>query len=77
MTQKSKTNEKKENKTVNSTAQALNAEPKVAVYIPVIEGSGESQVECCLNGYTYVIRRGEHVDLPQSIALLLEKSGVI
>ena len=74
MAQKSKTNE---TKNVNSTAQALNAEPKVAVYIPVIEGSGESQVECCLNGYTYVIRRGEHVDLPQSIALLLEKSGVI
>lgn len=64
-------------KSLSSTAKELNAEPKVPVYIPLVEGSGESQVECCLNGYTYVIRRGEHVKLPESIALLLKKSGVI
>lgn len=66
-----------EKRSVESVAQALNAEPKVSVYIPLIEGSGETQIECCLNGYTYVIRRGEHVKLPESIALLLKKSGVI
>ncbi len=64
-------------KPLDKTGEALQKEKKIPVYIPNMEGSGEGQVECCINGYTFVIKRGENVKVPKSVARLLKNAGII
>ena len=59
------------------TGDALRGERKVWVTIPYAEGSGERAVECGINGYNYVIRRGTAVELPQSVCDVLRTAGIL
>lgn len=62
----------------NKTGKHLKDEDKVAVRIPTIPGEKEdTYVECCINGYNYIIKRGESVSIPASIAELLTNAGII
>jgi hypothetical protein len=51
----------------------LQAEPKVRVLVPLASGekAGVTQ-SVILNGYSLYIRKGEYVDVPQSVADVLE-----
>lgn len=56
--------------------QKLAAEDKVLVRIPAIPG-GDNAVECCINGYNYVIKRGQSVELPVAVVELLSTAGIV
>lgn len=53
--------------------EKLKAEPKVRVMIPLAPGekSGVTQ-SVILNGYSLYIRKGEYVEVPQSVAEVLD-----
>ncbi|GKH50448.1 hypothetical protein CE91St46_15590 [Eubacteriales bacterium] len=54
------------------------AEPKVRIKIqkdPLNEH--DEIVPVCLNGYLFQIKRGETVDVPQTVAGVLERAGYI
>jgi len=60
------------------TGKYLEGQEKVMVRIPTIQGEQEdTYVECCINGYNYIIKRGESVSIPASIAELLRNAGII
>lgn len=54
-------------------ANATNKE-YVTVNIPYIEGKGETQYVCD-NGKSYLIRKGEPVEVPVSVAEILEQGN--
>lgn len=58
------------------SAEKLKKEPRVKVRIPKLPGD-DQVVECCLNGYNFIIRRGETVELPEPVVLLLENAGIV
>lgn len=58
------------------TGLALKEEPKVQVLIPQISGESDT-VECCINGYNYVIKKGVSVALPKSVAAVLKNAGLV
>lgn len=53
--------------------EKLKSEPKVRVFVPLANGekAGVTQ-SVILNGYSLYIRKGEYVDVPQSVADVLE-----
>lgn len=60
------------------TGKYLSDEEKVLIRIPSVPGAQDDMyVECCINGYNYIIKRGESVSVPNSIAQLLHNAGVI
>ena len=59
-------------------AKALAAQPKVRVRIPKNELNEDDRVvPVSVNGYNYFINRGESVEVPQTLAELLEGAGYI
>lgn len=59
-------------------AKALAAQPKVRVRIPKNELNEDDRVvPVSVNGYNYFINRGESVEVPQTVAELLEGAGYI
>ena len=46
----------------------------VTVTIPYIEGKGETEWVCD-NGKTYLIKRGEPVEVPSSVAEILQQAN--
>lgn len=55
--------------------EALAAEPKVRVLIPLDPQNREADtVELGINGSFYTLRRGESIEVPQSIAALLTRA---
>ncbi len=58
------------------TGEKLKNERKLAVAVPYTEGSGEKFIECGINGYNYIIKRGTTVELPQSLYDILKTAGV-
>jgi len=53
--------------------EKLQAEPKVRVLIPLANGERDGVTQSViLNGYSLYIRKGEYVDVPQSVAEVLE-----
>ncbi len=58
------------------TGADLKAEPTVNLIIPKLEGESDT-VECCINGYNYVIKKGEMVKVPRSVADVLRHAGVL
>ena len=58
------------------TGRTLNAETKVQVMIPKIDGEPDA-VECCINGYNYVIKKGMSVSLPKSVVSVLKNAGLV
>ena len=60
------------------TGSYLNNEEKVKIRISNIPGEAKDDyVECCINGYNYIMKRGESVLVPSSIAELLQNAGII
>lgn len=54
------------------------AEPKVRIKIPKDPLNKQDEtVPVCLNGYNYLIRRGEAVDVPKTVADVLTEAGYI
>lgn len=59
-------------------AKSLAAQPKVRVRIPKNELNEDDRVvPVSVNGYNYFINRGESVEVPQTVAELLEGAGYI
>ncbi len=52
-------------------------EKKVRIKIPVINKKDKAPVPVCINGYVYVIERGVSVEVPQTVADVLEKAEYI
>lgn len=51
---------------------------KVALHIPLTEGNKDDEtVECCINGYNYIIKRGQTVKVPLPIVEILKSAGLI
>lgn len=78
-------------KTAVDTGKELSAQPKVKVKIPLdaeTKRSLENKIEAgqkvewpaeqvWVNGYQYVIQKGKEVEVPQTVAEILEQSGMI
>ena len=58
------------------TGNDLKEEPKVRLMIPKTEGESDT-VECCINGYNYVIKKGASVALPKSVVSVLKNAKLI
>ena len=59
-------------------AKALAPQPKVRVRIPKNELNEDDRVvPVSVNGYNFFINRGESVEVPQTVAELLEGAGYI
>jgi len=58
------------------TGVVLRTENKVKVMIPRVEGESDT-VECCINGYNYVIKKGVSLNLPKSVVSVLKNSGLV
>lgn len=58
------------------TGEELSGQPRQKVRIPMIPG-GDDCVECCINGYNYMIKRGVSVELPESVVELLANAGIV
>lgn len=59
-----------------NTGKILNTEDKVNLIIPKIDGESD-YVECCINGYNYVIKKGEMVSVPRSVVEVLRNSKIL
>ena len=60
------------------TGSYLKNEEKIKIRIATVPGvTDDGYVECCINGYNYIIKRGESVDVPVSIAELLQNAGIV
>lgn len=58
--------------------EKLDACKKVRVKVPIDhQNEKDLYVTAQINGYTYQIKRGEAVEVPEPVAKLLEKSGII
>lgn len=53
-------------------------EPRVRIKIPKDPlNRHDETVPVCLNGYNYFIKRGETVEVPETVARVLEEAGYI
>lgn len=60
------------------TGAALKVEDKVKIKIPLDKNNKEDLVvPVCINGYVYQIKRGERVEVPQTVADILEEANYI
>lgn len=59
-----------------NTGLVLKEEAKVQVMIPKVDGESDT-VECCINGYNYVIKKGASVALPKSVVGVLKHAGLV
>jgi len=61
----------------------LDGQPKVSVRIPKLSKQGRHDPEddiavpVTINGYTFRIKRGERVTVPQAVADILDESGYL
>lgn len=62
-------------------AEQLNAQPKQRIKLyQVPEDSSDKpwpDVTCAVNGYVYQLKRGEWVEVPQTVVEILEEAGHI
>ncbi|MBE5780243.1 MAG: hypothetical protein E7328_00250 [Clostridiales bacterium] len=56
--------------------ELLHKYPKTRVRIPVVPGEGDV-VECGINGYNFIIKRGATVELPEPVVELLSNAGIV
>lgn len=58
------------------TGEALGKSKKVRIKVPADKLNKEDViVPVCINGYTYQIKRGEWVDVPEEVAKILDDAG--
>lgn len=56
------------------TRDVLNAQPKVSMMIPLLDKEKEGSTEVVvINGYSYIIKKGERVDVPEAVANILDE----
>ena len=60
----------------SQSGSKLQQAEKVRVRIPRMPGEDEV-VECCINGYVFVIKRGQSVELPSPVVDLLATAGIV
>ena len=74
-----KLTEKDMQKIEKETGAALKKEAKVRIKIPgdPLNKNDHSPVPVTINGYRYEIKRGETVDVPETVAKVLERAGYI
>lgn len=79
MAQKKETTVKRElDEQSKKTGEILAKEPKVKIRIaPDVFGQGDQTVPVCINGYHYFIRRGETVEVPSTVAKILEEANYL
>nr|DAM99268.1 MAG TPA: hypothetical protein [Caudoviricetes sp.] len=59
-----------------ATGEELAKSKKVRIRLPKDQLNEEDVVvPVCINGYTYQIKRGEWVDVPEEVARILEEAG--
>lgn len=59
-----------------ATGEELSKGKKVRIRLPKDKLNKEDVVvPVCINGYTYQIKRGEWVDVPEEVARILEEAG--
>lgn len=59
-----------------ATGNELAKGKKVCIRLPKDQLNKEDVVvPVCINGYTYQIKRGERVDVPEEVARILEEAG--
>lgn len=56
---------------------SLKKQEKVKIRIPRMPDSRDDVVECGVNGHMYCIKRGETVEVPVSVKLVLENCGIL
>ena len=60
------------------TGRVLAKETKVRIRIPVNPlNEDDKVVPVCINGYNYFLNRGETVDVPKTVAEILEAAAYI
>lgn len=64
-------------KITEKTGNALANEDKIEIKIPKSELKGDNVIEIGVNGYNYLIQRGEKVKVPKTVAEILEQAGYI
>lgn len=62
----------------SNTKKLLDKEPKVKIKIPISElNPGDLVVAVAINGYPFLINRGQTVEVPESVAYQLSVGGYI
>lgn len=83
--------EREMDEVTKNTKQLLDEQPKVSIklHLPQEEAAKIKAAKeagkpyavpfetVCINGYIYQIQRGEKVDVPQTVADILEEAGLI
>lgn len=69
-------------KEIDKIAEQFGAEmakqPKVKIIIPKDSLNPKNDaIPVCINGYTYLIKRGVAVEVPETVAQILEESGYL
>lgn len=60
------------------TEQLLAKQPKVKIRIPLNPLNEEDRmVPVCVNGYSYYLKRGETIEVPKTVAEILENASYI
>ena len=62
----------KEKKTMK---EILDEQPKVSYLIPYTDGEELPYTAVTINGYRYEIKHGERVEIPESVARILDNSN--
>lgn len=58
------------------TGEILSQQKKIKIKLPLINPK-DDVVEVGINGYVYRIKRGESVEVPESVAEVLEHAGLL
>lgn len=73
---KHKISDKQIDEIAKKTGDTLGKQERIKVRIPSVPGE-TAPIECCINGYNYIIRRGQTVELPHSVVELLTNAGIV
>lgn len=55
--------------------EILDEQPKVSYLIPYTDGENLPYTAVIINGYRYEIKHGERVEIPESVARILDNSN--
>lgn len=63
------------NKKEKTMKEILDEQPKVSYLIPYTDGAKHPYTAVTINGYRYEIKHGERVEIPESVARILDNSN--
>ena len=63
------------NKKEKTMKEVLDEQPKVSYLIPYTDGEELPYTAVTINGYRYEIKHGERVEIPESVARILDNSN--